>query len=121
MFDEELQAAGKIYSLVIDFFVNYSFQVIGAIIILIAGLLVARWAGNLTLRLCERHGVDITLRLFIASTVRLLVIAMFIVISLGKFGISVAPFVAAIGAVSLSIGLALQGCSRTTAPASPSS
>ena len=31
------------------------------------------------------------------------------VICLGKFGISVAPFIAAIGAISLSIGLALQG------------
>lgn len=109
MFDEELESASKIYDLVVDFFVNYSFQVIGAILIFIVGLLVARWTGNLTLRLCERNDVDVTLRLFIASTVRLLVIAMVIVICLGKFGISVAPFVAAIGAVSLSIGLALQG------------
>lgn len=109
MFDEELESAGNIYRLVVDFFVNYSFQVIGAILIFIVGLLVARWAGNLTLRLCERHQVDVTLRLFIASTIRLLVIAMVVIVCLGKFGISVAPFVAAIGAISLSIGLALQG------------
>ncbi|GGO75745.1 mechanosensitive ion channel protein [Marinobacterium nitratireducens] len=109
MFEEEFESAGKIYTLVVDFFVNYSFQVIGAILIFILGLLVARWIAGITLRLCERHDVDVTLRLFIASTVRLLVVAMVIVICLGKFGISVAPFVAAIGAISLSIGLALQG------------
>lgn len=107
--NDQLQSVSHIYALIIDFFVNYSFQLIGAILIFLIGLLVARWVANFTLRLCERHQVDVTLRLFIANTLRLLVIAMFIVICLGKFGISVAPFVAAIGAVSLSLGLALQG------------
>ena len=109
MLEQELATLAHFYSLIIDFFVNYSFQVIGAIIIFIIGLIVARWVGRLTLRICERNQVDITLSTFISSTVRLLVIAMVAVICLGKFGISVAPFIAAIGAVSLSIGLALQG------------
>jgi len=107
--EAELQALSQLYALVVNFFVNYSFQVIGAIIIFIIGLFIARWFSNLTLRLCERNEIDITLRLFIANTVRLLFIAMIIVICLGKFGISIAPFVAAIGAISLSAGLALQG------------
>lgn len=107
--EAELQALSQLYALVVNFFVNYSFQVIGAIIIFIIGLFIARWFSNLTLRLCERNEIDITLRLFISNTVRLLFIAMIIVICLGKFGISIAPFVAAIGAISLSAGLALQG------------
>ena len=88
---------------------TYSFQVIGAIIIFIIGLIIARWISNITLRICERNEIDVTLRLFISNCVRLLFIAMIVVICLGKFGISVAPFVAAIGAISLSAGLALQG------------
>ena len=106
---EELQSLTHFYTLIVDFFVNYSFQVIGAIIIFIIGLIIARWFSNITLRICERNEIDITLRMFIANCVRLLFIAMIVVICLGKFGISVAPFVAAIGAISLSIGLALQG------------
>ncbi|MDI3325319.1 mechanosensitive ion channel family protein [Pontibacterium granulatum] len=106
---EELKAFTHLYTLIVDFFVNYSFQVIGAIIIFIIGLIVARWISNITLRICERNEIDITLRLFISNCVRLLFIAMIAVICLGKFGISVAPFVAAIGAISLSAGLALQG------------
>ncbi|WP_261842311.1 mechanosensitive ion channel family protein [Aliamphritea ceti] len=109
MIDQELETLTHFYNLIIDFFINYSFQVIGAIIILILGLIVARWVGNLTLKLCKRHNVDITLSHFISSTVRLLLIAMVAIICLGKFGISVAPFIAAIGAISLSIGFALQG------------
>ena len=106
---KELETITRLTNLVIDFFVNYSFQVIGAIIIFIIGLIVARWFAKIAIRLCERHTVDVTLSLFIASTVKLLIIAMVLVICLGKFGISVAPFVAAIGAISLSAGLALQG------------
>jgi len=109
MIEQELESISYFYNLVIDFFVNYSFQVIGAIIIFIAGLIVARWLSRLTLRICERNDVDVTLGLFIASSVKLLLMAMIIIICLGKFGISVAPFVAAIGAISLSAGLALQG------------
>lgn len=109
MIDQELESLTHFYNLIIDFFVNYSFQVVGAIIIFILGLIVARWVGNLALRLCTKNNVDITLSHFISSTIRLLVIAMVAIICLGKFGISVAPFIAAIGAISLSIGLALQG------------
>lgn len=109
MIKDELATLTQFYTLIIDFFVNYSFQVIGAVIILIIGLIIARWIGKLTLRVCLRHNVDVTLSNFISSTVKLLMIAMVAIICLGKFGISVAPFIAAIGAISLSIGLALQG------------
>lgn len=106
---QELETITRLTNTIIDFFVNYSFQVIGAIIIFLIGLMIARWFAKLAIRICEKHKVDVTLSLFIASTVKLLIIAMILVICLGKFGISVAPFVAAIGAISLSAGFALQG------------
>lgn len=105
----ELETITRLSNMVIDFFVNYSFQVIGAIIIFLLGLMVARWIAKVVLRLCQKKSVDVTLSLFISSCVKLLIIAMVMIVCLGKFGISVAPFVAAIGAISLSLGLALQG------------
>ena len=38
----ELSTLTRIYQLVIDFFVRYSFQVLGALIIMVAGFWVAR-------------------------------------------------------------------------------
>ncbi len=99
----------KMYNITIEFFVNYSFQVIGAVIILIIGVMVSRWLGNLIVRVLEKRKVDVTLRGFLGSSVRMLVLGCFVIIALGKFGISVAPFVAAIGAVGLGAGLAMQG------------
>ena len=61
------------------------------------------------LRLQARRNIDVTLRQFIASAVRLLVLVMFLIIAVGKLGISITPFVAAIGALAVGVSFALQG------------
>ncbi len=107
--EEELQQAQAVYKLITEFFINYSFQILGAIIILVLGFLVARKVSDIVFKICERKELDITLSLFIASTSKIFIIAMVAIIALGKVGISVTPFVAAIGALSLGAGLAMQG------------
>lgn len=106
---QELVQFQEIYNQVVEFFVNYSFQIIGAIIILLLGLWVAGRISNWSLALMQRHNLDITLSRFIASCVKILVIAMVAVVALGKLGISVTPLLAMIGAVGLGAGLAIQG------------
>lgn len=105
----EIDQVAKIYNIIIDFFTNYSFQLIGALIIFILGYMFAGKISKLVLRLCQRHELDITLSQFLASTTKMLIVIMITIISLGKLGISVTPFIAAIGAISLGAGLALQG------------
>lgn len=109
LISEELEQLNSIYQLITEFFVTYSFQLLGALIILMVGVLAASKISNLLLRLMERKKLDITLAGFIASGVKLLLITVFLIIALGKIGISIGPFVAALGAVSLGAGLALQG------------
>ncbi|MDT8397740.1 MAG: mechanosensitive ion channel [Pseudomonadales bacterium] len=107
--ENELQQVAAVYDLVAEFLVNYSFQLVGAILILILGVVVARKVGNLVLALLSRKNIDITLSRFVASGVRILIVGMVAIIALGKLGISITPFVATIGALSLGAGLALQG------------
>lgn len=109
MMDKELQTLQKFYNIVIEFLTNYSFQLLGALIIVIIGWFAAKYTYTLLMRLFESHHFDSTLSKFIANVVKILIFAAMIVIALGKIGISIAPFVAAIGAVSLTAGLALQG------------
>ncbi len=106
---QELVQFQEIYNLVVEFFVNYSFQIIGALIILMLGLLVAGKVSNWSLALMQRHNLDVTLSRFIASCVRILIVAMVAIVALGKLGISVTPLIAMIGAVGLGAGLAIQG------------
>lgn len=105
----EIDQMAQIYQVVIDFFTNYSFQIVGAIIIFIIGYILAGKVAGMLLRVCERHNLDVTLSRFIANSSRMILVLMIAIIALGKLGISVTPFIAAIGAVSLGAGLALQG------------
>ncbi|MYM62518.1 mechanosensitive ion channel family protein [Pseudomaricurvus sp. HS19] len=107
--NQELEQLQTLYTLLMEFFVNYSFQLLGAMLILLVGVLVARKVSTMVLHLCERKNLDITLSRFIAAVVRILIVVMVAIISLGKIGISVTPFVAAVGALSLGAGLAVQG------------
>jgi len=106
---EELAAAEKYMDIINEYAVKYGFQVVYAIIILIIGLIIARWLGNMTTRVCESRKLDITLSRFLGNVVRLTVLAFVLIIVLGKFGIAMTPFVAAIGAVAFGSSLALAG------------
>ena len=106
---EELKAMEKFIDTVIDFFVNYSFQVIGAIIILVAGIIAARMVASFLRKLFDKKHLDITLSNFVASTVKGIIIAFAIIIALGKFGITIAPFIAALAATAFGASFAIQG------------
>ncbi|KPZ63609.1 Small-conductance mechanosensitive channel [Pseudoalteromonas sp. P1-16-1b] len=109
MISSEIQQFEKYYALLTEYLVTYSMQIVGAIFILLVGLWVAKKLAEVVANLMTRHNVDITLTNFVSNVVKVLLIIMVIIIALGKIGISVTPFVAAIGAASLGAGLALQG------------
>jgi small conductance mechanosensitive channel len=107
--NEELEAIEKYIDMIIEFGVKYGFQVVAAIIILIIGLIVARWLSNMIVRICDKRKLDITLSRFLGCVVKIVVLAFVFIIALGKFGITMAPFIAAIGAVAFGSTLAMQG------------
>ena len=106
--DEEIRQLRAIYDTVVEFVINYSFQVFGALVIITIGFWLGGKAATAVQRICQRHSIDITLAGFFANTSKIIVIAIMTIIALGKIGISIGPFVAALGAVSLGAGLALQ-------------
>jgi small conductance mechanosensitive channel len=106
---DEIKAAQKLVSTVIDFFVNYSFQVIGAILVLVIGVIVARSVSSFLMKFFERKNIDITLSKFAAGTVKGIIIGFAVLVSLGKFGITIAPFIAALAALAFGASFAIQG------------
>ena len=105
----ELKDFQKIYDQIAEFFVNYSFQLVGALIILLIGLFIAGRVGRTVQGLCERNRIDVTLSRFLGNVAKIVVIMVVAIICLGKIGISIGPFLAAVGAISLGAGLAVQG------------
>lgn len=105
----EIDQVAKIYDIIIEFFTNYSFQLVGAIIVFIIGYIFAAKISKGVLNLCLNKKLDITLSHFLSNITKMLIVIMITIVALGKLGISVTPFIAAIGAMALGAGLALQG------------
>jgi small conductance mechanosensitive channel len=106
---EELETIQKLMNTVIDFFVNYSFQVVGAIFVLFAGILAGRFVSSFLLKLLEKRDFDITLSKFLAGTAKGIIIGFAILVAMGKFGITIAPLIAALAAIAFGASFAIQG------------
>ena len=90
--------------------VGFGLQVIGALIVLIVGLWVASWLGGMVRRVAlNQPNIDDTLGNFFGSMVRWAVTAAVFIAVLQVFGVPATSFVAVLGALTLAIGLSLQG------------
>lgn len=106
---EELETVQQIYSVAAEFLVNYSFQILGAILILLIGGKLAGWTGRSITRVCEAKNLDVTLARFFGNLAKVVVLTFVVIIAIGKFGISIAPFIAALGAIAFGSSFALAG------------
>ncbi|MBU1317290.1 MAG: mechanosensitive ion channel [Alphaproteobacteria bacterium] len=90
--------------------VQYSFSIVGALLLLFVGWIasgmLSRWAFR---GLSRIHGIDVTLAHFFSNVIRYAVLVLVFVMVLGQFGVQTASILAALGAIGLAIGLALQG------------
>ena len=85
-------------------------RLILAILILLAGALIAKWVGRATLGgLAEARRIDETARPAIAAAARYGVLIFAGIAALSQLGVETASLLAALGAAGLAIGLALQG------------
>lgn len=95
--------------LVADLLIRYGFKVLGAIVILAAGLLVARWIGNIADSWIAHQPVEPPIRILIVRLVRLTVVLLTLIVAIDNLGVQITPFLAGIGVAGVGIGLALQG------------
>jgi small conductance mechanosensitive channel len=107
--EQGISTIQKLINTAIEFIVNYSFQVLGAILILVVGFLVANWVRKVFLKTLEARKLDITLSHFLGNAVYFSIVAVALIIALGKFGITIAPFIAVLGATAFGVTYAIQG------------
>jgi small conductance mechanosensitive channel len=107
MFEQQLTRAVDIAMAVIT---AYGFKVIGALVILIVGWILAGIVQNAILKAGKRtQRIDVTIFTFAASMARYAVLVFTIIATLSSFGVETTSFVAVLGAMGLAVGLALQG------------
>ena len=92
------------------FIISFGVKVLGALLVLIIGLRIAGWlAGLVRTQALKREGIDDTLGNFFASIVRWAITAAVLIAVLQVFGVQATSFVAVLGALTLAIGLSMQG------------
>jgi len=93
----------------IGFATAYGLKVIGAILILVIGRILAGVARRMVKKVLNRYNVDSTVVKFAGSLVYALVLVFTVVAALSKFGVETASFIAVLGAAGFAVGFALQG------------
>jgi len=109
IFALEIGTAKKFLDLMVEFCVKYSFQVLGGIIVLFLGWLLAKFVAKFLSKFLEKHKVDVTVSKFLVGIMKLLIMAFAFLIALGKFGITIAPFIAGLSVIGFGTSFALQG------------
>ena len=107
--DQQVENVNRLLDTLIEFAVTYGFQFIGALVFLFIGLKVAKWAGLRVDKMLGIKNVDQTLARFIGNIVKIVIVVMLVIITLGNFGISTAPLIALAGASAFGATMAIQG------------
>ena len=89
--------------------VPWAVNIIGALLALFVGWLVASWVARKIRNMVDRRNLDATLGHFFANVARYLILVAVLLGVLGVFGIETSTFAAVIGAAGLAVGLAFQG------------
>ncbi|MEX0693907.1 MAG: mechanosensitive ion channel family protein [Rhodospirillales bacterium] len=106
---EQLDTVSKYADMLVQFGIEYGFQILGALVFLLIGLKIASIVGvRVTARL-EKRNVDVTLARFIGNVVKIICIVFLVIITLGNFGVSIAPLIALAGAGAFGATIAIQG------------
>ena len=89
--------------------INKGPNLLGAIIILVAGFLLARVVCRLLQKWLERRNMEPPVRMLLTRVTWLLIMALFFMVALGTMGIAVGPLIALMSVAGVGIGLAMQG------------
>ena len=107
--EENIQALQTLLESLVEFGVSYGFQIFGALVFFFIGLKGAGWTGRKVAAIAGAKDVDPSLARLIGNIVKVIVVALLVVITLGNFGISIAPLIALAGACAFGATLAIQG------------
>jgi small conductance mechanosensitive channel len=92
-----------------DLILRYGLQALSATVILILGILFAKWVGKVAHQRLNRVEMEPPVRMLLVRILKILVLALTIMIVLDQVGVPIAPLIAGIGVAGLGVGFALQG------------
>jgi small conductance mechanosensitive channel len=93
----------------VDYMILHSGAMISAAVVIVVGLLAARWLGKLVNGWLSRKAMEPPMRMLVIRILKLMIFAVALVIALGTAGMDVTALIAGIGVAGVGLGLAVQG------------
>jgi small conductance mechanosensitive channel len=118
--NKTIDAIAEIKTKVVAFLTDYGFQLVGALIMLAIGMVVAWWVGRALGRWLEKKKVEPPIVMLAVRVVRLLIFIVVLLAALEKLGVPTTSALAGIGVVVSASGWPCSTSSATPSPDSPS-
>jgi small conductance mechanosensitive channel len=92
-----------------EYIIAHGGALLSAIVILIVGIIAARWIGKLASRWLERKSMEPPVRMLLVRIVKLFVFVAALIVALGTAGMDVTALIAGLSVAGVGVGLAAQG------------
>jgi small conductance mechanosensitive channel len=107
--DSQLQSLDQVKATILDMAIKFGPKLVIAIIILVAGYIVGRWAGGILNRLLVRFKLEPPVRALLVRGMQILVFGLFAIMALQNLGVELLPLIAGLGVAGAGVALAMQG------------
>jgi small conductance mechanosensitive channel len=107
--NNQLQSLDQIKASILDMGIRFGPKLLVAIIILVAGYLVGRWAGRMLERMLVRFKFELPVRSLLVRAGEILIIGLFAIMALQNLGVELLPLIAGLGVAGAGVALAMQG------------
>ena len=106
---DQLQTIDQMRQTAVDLALRFGPKLLVALLLLVAGLVVAQWIGGLAERGLGRFRMEPPVRQLLVRIVRVLVIGLFGIMALQNLGVELLPLIAGLGVAGAGVALAMQG------------
>lgn len=105
----QLESLDQVKSAILDMAIRFGPKLLVAIIIFMAGIIVARWAGGMLSRVLVSFKLEPPVHSLLVRAGRVLIVALFAIMALQNLGVELLPLIAGIGVAGAGVALAMQG------------
>jgi len=106
---EHLEILDQAKSTAVDLVIQFGPKVLVAIAIIIAGVYIGRWIGNISNKALTKIKLEPPVQELLVRIIRIIVLGLFTIMALQNLGIQLLPLIAGLGVAGAGVALAMQG------------
>ena len=107
--NEHIETVDRVTATALDMAIRFGPRAAVALLILAVGFYLGRWAGGLTQRRLTQKKLEPPVVKLLVSTVKLVVLALFVILALQNLGVELLPLIAGVSIIGAGVALATQG------------